>query len=205
MTANKKMAEKKILYSPPTFPEIKLSDEATRTRRNLIAAMAVWIFVVPLKVIPKSIALFGVQLENLPVSIPTLTSMALAYFWLSFIVYGYKDWKQWKYAFLGAADEQKKQVQNFRLDIEDGLQLIQEATERKQNDETHIGIKMRSSGSKLNNKLEDWKRYLPMWRNSLKRARRQQRHLWTDIILRSVWDYALPGSLIFAPVWYFLK
>ena len=199
------MADKRILYSPPDFPEKKLSDEATRTRRNLIAAMAIWVLIVMLELTPEKIVPLDINLKNSPISIPTITTWLLIYFWMSFVIYAYKDWIRWVHAFQGAIAEHKRKKEDQLSDISDAIKAIEHAKQNGIQANQGISIKFATRGNEIGNSMAAWEGYIPAWRADYDRHCRRCRQLWIDVILRSLWDYILPSALILGPAYYFIK
>lgn len=201
------MAEDPIPYSPPDFPESRLSPEATRTRRNLIAAMAVWALIVLLGLNPTEFTPLGIKFKNLTISILVLVSLALFYFWLSFVIYAYKDWKGWWHTCNTVLGEKKDRISLLSGDIDAGAMGIRDALKESQNADYKITINL-PRGEDFHETeyfLSDLERFLPMWEAEKQRVRKQLRQLRTDIYARSAWDFWLPGLTIAGPIWHLLR
>jgi hypothetical protein len=85
----------KIRYEPPPFPDTALAEVATRSRRNLVAVMAGWLLIVPMGLTPTKIQWLGIELDRPNLSITAIASVAVLYFWLTFVIYAYRDWVSW--------------------------------------------------------------------------------------------------------------
>lgn len=199
------MSDQRIIYPAPKFPEDKLSEEGTRARRNLIAAMATWLLIVPLGMLPKKIALFEIDLMNVPVSVPDLISGAAIYFWLSFLIYAFKDFVGWVHSAKTAIGEQRKQVNSRRTDIEDAESMLTYAKEQKYSEDAVLDIHFRSSAASTTQKISKLKQNIPIWSRHLRHDRWRLFQIWMDVILRTSWDFALPAVLVAGPAWHFLR
>lgn len=201
------MAEKPIPYTPPDFPESKLSPEATRTRRNLIAVFAVWALVVLLKLNPTAFTPLGIEFKNWDISISTFVSFSLVFFWLSFVIYAYKDWKTWWQVCKRIFDEKKDRVSVLQGDIDVVVPVIQDARKNNMGDNVSLKIQVpKEDNPRLReSSLVEWERFVPMWEEEKQRLKKQIRQLRIDIYARSAWDYWLPGLAVAGPIWHLLR
>lgn len=194
-------------YSPPTFLKKELSDEATRTRRNLLVVVAMWAMVIPLGLAPTQIAVLGISLSEPAISIQALTSIALTYFWVSFIVYAYPNWVKWWHDYRSALISSSAVLDNVRNDIalvESKCASLSDK-ERKLNGFT-MEITIITDGPITRHRTpEDWERVVSNWKeHTLPNTLKQHKQLRMDIYLRTSWDYWLPASTIVAPISYLL-
>ena len=197
--------DRKIRYGPPDFPKAKLSDEATRARRNLIAIMALWILIVPLKLVPKKIVWLGIDLEASAFSVPALGSLAALFFWMSFVVYAFRDWAPWRYGFLSILDRIDDEIGFYESDIGTASKILKNAQEKDSPDAAGARFtSLRSPGSKFNHKIGDIKVFKPRWERDLRNLITQRRDVQIDFYSRSFWDFGLPGLTVLGPIWYLL-
>lgn len=188
-------------YKPPQFPEGGLSEEATRTRRNLIIILAMWLMIVPLGLTPTKIMLLEIDLTKSAVSVQSLISIAVIYFWVSFIIYAYPGWQMWWHLCVLELRATKLEVERIEKNIKSVTKICEAVIPGK---ETKY-YNFEGEGA-FADSGDDLREAGALWiREKLPAAKRPHRQLLTDILMRSVWDYWLPALIIFAPISYFFK
>ncbi|HJN25157.1 MAG TPA: hypothetical protein QGG18_05610 [Rhodospirillales bacterium] len=184
------------------FPESTLSEEASRARRNLIAVTSVWILIVPLGLAPKKILIFDIDLTGLSFPVENIFSVALLYFWVSFIVYAYKDWVPWKSDGREKIRVYKKKLERQKFNkkkIEDYIrktdpQNIGSTVEiESMNDDNQVSI-LKYPGANIGERPPELKKTIGQFLT-------EKRQLQFDYYSRSVWDYIFPFLIVSLPIY----
>ncbi len=195
-----------IRHQPPPFPAHGLSEHASRARRNIIAAFFVWLLVAPLELRPTKIQWLGIEFQNAEVTAVEIVSFAVAFFWISFVVYAYKDWAKWRHECLISLYEADLQIRSQITQNNAIAKGIETAEANFKRPEDPVSIVLPNDGNRTHtNSLADWQKWLPIYKSDLPRLKTRKRQLYFDTWSRTAWDYALPIAAILGPLFGMLR
>ena len=157
--------KRRVQVKSPDFPESVLSPEATRTRRNLVVATALWVLVIPLGITVTEIKWLGIEFSETTTSIEDLASGGLIFFWLSYSIYAFKDWAKWWHACSSLIDGKKAQIEKEKSETSSVRQHIETARKAGISDDAVIEITFIRGDheERYSEKLEKWELLLQIY------------------------------------------
>jgi hypothetical protein len=186
-----------------------LSEETRKARRSLIAVTALWAAIVYLELVPSKISFLEIDLQEPKVSVAVLVAAVVVYLWVSFLIYGFRDWLNWYTEVVNGIWDPTNALKR-RLETDKMAEVaIQKARAENQPPSHEITIKWPDSTHEQQITLEQLEKGLSYWQQEGRAMRRQRLISILDSSLRTAWEFLIPvGCGLYVSVWlahYFWK
>lgn len=190
----------------PDLPKPDMNDESRRSRRNLIAVFGLWLLIVPLSLAPRKIQTLDIDLTTSKISTTTLASLVLLYFWISFLVYSHRYWREWHSDCLSFTTNLNTQIRETRQDLVDIENFLKSPNiqDLKETDGVKVDWTYKKPGKATEFHLESARKLPNSISYTLYSYRVQRRRLFAEITGRYLWDYVLPFAVAIFPAYHLI-